>query len=48
MNDRMKELMAEIEKYQEALQIAQGALDSAERELDELCTDLVKEEEADH
>ena len=47
MDERIKELQAEIEKYREALQNAQGALESAERELDELCADLVKEEEAD-
>ena len=47
MDERIKKLQAEIEKYREAIEIAQGALESAERELDDLCADLVKEEEAD-
>ena len=36
MKDRVRELEAEIERYQQMIRDAEGALDSAEKELDEV------------
>ena len=44
IEQRIAELDAEIEKYRQAIEDAEGALDSAEKELNELLSELTPDE----
>ena len=44
--EQIKTLYADIDRYQEAIRDAQGALNAAEKELDELLAAMVGEEKS--